>query len=819
MRRLASFLFLMLFGCGSEVVVPNGELVATGLRLSPDSTTVEISGTLQFATSVVWSDGAQHPATVTWSASGGEVTADGLLRVGLVPGIIHVVATCACGVADTATVTVRSAVAGPTPELPLARLTLLVVGLPNGTLPPVVISGPAGFSRQFPVGGVVDSIVPGEYEVRASGATVLPYAFLPVLPVQRVTVPGGGAATVSVEYRQGEVAGMRPHPRVWMTAERIRHLEAQAAAGTARWARVKAAADGQLGRGSSYDEVDLDKVPDLCLVYLATRDPRYAARTGVILSRYAVEANNLTGDSGYGIRFNLPLVTMGLDWCYDGLTVGQRQQAATWLMNRADWTWPESNPARLNAHGTTSVAINYYWGFMMTGPAALAAAGDDLGTGTLSGADRPKFHRELALNRWNSQVVPFFQGEGAGGAWADGTNYESTWRLGSFADGFMTAGLPVSTPFLEASLRWRLASTMPGGRFKVPFGAQPRTSDAQLFTYDRMHALYALAPANPSSLVASQVYGWLSLIGGEATAEFNATATLADELLRFDPAVAPVSSFSGVPRDFFSPGPGYFTYRQDWTDPNATVMAFESGPASDGGARDANGLMIWKGDFWVSATANIYSYSGIEMATHNYNNLTVGGLGQQLYAGNGGTVTMAPQVSSDLVAIRGQAKNAYGYENQWVNTRSVSDYLRTVAYLPKEDAFVIVDRATINNPALTKVWRWHMKDAPLINGNTFRLQNPSARARCYGTVLAPGDVVLGTDTYAFGAGPSTTSYAVTVSMSGRASDVVVTVLQCTTTSSVPPQPTATVTPAEVTVTVGGRRVLVALSETEQVRLQ
>jgi hypothetical protein len=648
---------------------------------------------------------------------------------------------------------------------------------------------------------------------------VLPFAFLPVVAVQTVTVAAGGSATVAVEYRQGDVAGMRPHPRVWMTPERIRHLETQAAAGTIRWTRVKAAADGQLGRGTNYDLVDLDKVPDLCLVYLATRDARYAARAGIILTNYAVEANNLIGDSGYGIRFNVPLVTMGLDWCYDGLSVAQRQQAATWLMNRADWTWPETNPARLNAHGTTNVAINYYWGFMMTGPAALAASEDDLGVGPISGSDRPTFHRELVLSRWNNQAVPFFQGEGAGGAWADGTNYESTWRLGSFADAFLTAGLPVASPFLEASLRWRIASTMPGGKFKVPFGAQPRSSDGQLFTYDRMHALYALSSGNPASMLASQVYAWLGLIGAEATTEFNATATLADELLRFDPAQIPAPDFSGLPLHFFARGPGYFTYRQGWTDPNATVFAFESGPTSDGGARNANGLMIWKGNFWISATANLYSYSGIEMGTQNYNNLTIGGVGQQLYGGNGGTITMAPQVSDELVAIRGQAKNGYGYQNQWVNTRFVSDYLRTVAYLPQEDAFVIVDRATINNPALTKVWRWHMKDAPQVSGNTFRLQNPSASARCYGTVLSPGDVVLGTDSYVLGNGPGVTSHAVTVAMAGRATDVVVTVLQCTSAASPPPPPTATVSASEVAVTLGGRRVVVALSGTEAVRLQ
>jgi len=819
MRHLSSLLLLALFGCATDLVTPNAPVLAQSLQLTPDSTAVDTAATLQFVTAVVWSDASQRPAAVTWSASGGEISDAGLFRAGPTPGTFQVIASCACGVADTATVTVRVTSTEPGPAPSPARLTVAIAGLPAGTPAPIVVNGPNGFSRPAPANAVLDSLAPGSYEVRASGATILPFAYLPVVAVQTVAVAAGGSATVSVEYRQGDVAGMRPHPRVWMTPERIRHLETQAAANSIRWSRVKAAADGQLGRGTSYNVVDLDKVPDLCLVYLATRDARYATRAGVILTGYAVEANNLIGDSGYGIRFNVPLVTMGLDWCYDGLTVAQRQQAATWLMNRADWTWPETNPARTGGYGTNQVDNNYFWGFMMTGPAALAAAGDDLGTGTISGSDRPTYHRQVALARWNSQAVPFFQGGGVGGAWAEGTNYESSWRVGSFADGFLTAGLPVSTPFLEASLRWRLHSTMPSGQHKVPFGDQPRVSDASLFTYDRLAALYNIAPSNAGGTLLSQVYHWLDRIGQVPTTEFNATAPLADELLRYDPAAVAAADLSALPKHYLASGAGFFVYRTSWTDPNATVMAFESGPTSDHGARNANGLMIWKGGFWISATANIYSHSGIEGATSNYNNLTIGGVGQQLYGGNGGTITMAPQVSDELVAIRGQAKNGYGYQNQWVNTRSVTDYLRTVAYLPQEDAFVIVDRATINNPALAKVWRWHMKDAPQVSGNTFRLQNPSASARCYGTVLSPGDVVLGTDTYALGNGATTTSHAVTVSMAGRATDVVVTVLQCTSAASPPPLPSAVVTAGEATVTVGGRRVVVALSETEAVRLQ
>src|ERR1019366_73162 len=110
-------------------------------------------------------------------------------------------------------------------------------------------------------------------------------------------------------------------------------------------------------------------------------------------------------DDGYDYRVTLPYITNGLDWCYAGLTVAQRQRTATWLMDQADWLWPETNSAPHNTYGLTDPTDNYYWGYMMTGPAALAAAGDDTGVGAVSGKDRATYHQNLALGRWQSAAT------------------------------------------------------------------------------------------------------------------------------------------------------------------------------------------------------------------------------------------------------------------------------------------------------------------------------------------------------------------------------------------------------------------------------
>jgi hypothetical protein len=208
-------------------------------------------------------------------------------------------------------------------------------------------------------------------------------------------------------------------------------------------------------------------------------------------------------------------------------------------------------------------------------------------------------------------------------------------------------------------------------------------------------------------------------------------------------------------------------------------------------------MVIWKGSFWISANANIYSHSGIEQLTDKYNNLTVGGTGQSHQSGM--RIVSTPQVSDALVAIRGQAAEGYFPPGSRVRQTSlVSDYLRTVAYLPPQDAFVIVDRVTVRDSSQTKVFRWHSKNPATLAGNTFALTNPAGDQRCVGTVLTPA--TLGSQVFKLGNDTSAvSSNAVTVTLpTGRASDQTVTVIQCSTVA-----PVSLVTTASgVTVTVG-----------------
>jgi hypothetical protein len=82
-----------------------GSLAA--LILSPDLVSVHAGDSVQFRALGRSQDGGEQPVSATWTASGGQVTASGLYRAGMISGSFAVIATLPDGsLADTATVDV-----------------------------------------------------------------------------------------------------------------------------------------------------------------------------------------------------------------------------------------------------------------------------------------------------------------------------------------------------------------------------------------------------------------------------------------------------------------------------------------------------------------------------------------------------------------------------------------------------------------------------------------------------------------------------------------------------------------------------------------
>ena len=196
----------------------------TNFALAPAATSVTIGGTAQFQSAASWSDGATRPVTVTYSATGGTVSVNGLYHAGQVAGTFIVIASCSCGKADTSGVTVT----GPNPTAALVAIILS----------PSLVSVTAGQQQQFSVTGRASdgSSVQALVTWAATGGTINGsggYAAGSTIGTYRViaTVQGGGLAdTATVSIVAAPPPGTFPAPThgtkdfesgLWSTAPAI----------------------------------------------------------------------------------------------------------------------------------------------------------------------------------------------------------------------------------------------------------------------------------------------------------------------------------------------------------------------------------------------------------------------------------------------------------------------------------------------------------------------------------------------------------------------------------------------------------------------
>lgn len=109
-RAVAAGTALIVAALGGEadtatLIVLTGVLVH--LDLAPASVTLPPAGTIQFAVSGTWTDSSSTVPVVTYAATGGTITSDGLYSAGATPGTFSVIATQQGGtIADTSIVTI-----------------------------------------------------------------------------------------------------------------------------------------------------------------------------------------------------------------------------------------------------------------------------------------------------------------------------------------------------------------------------------------------------------------------------------------------------------------------------------------------------------------------------------------------------------------------------------------------------------------------------------------------------------------------------------------------------------------------------------------
>ncbi|TSC72144.1 MAG: fibronectin, type III domain-containing protein, partial [Parcubacteria group bacterium Gr01-1014_38] len=340
-------------------------------------------------------------------------------------------------------------------------------------------------------------------------------------------------------------------PRLLLTPGRLAQLQTYMQRNTARWQALRAQADAATGTSGT------DMLPVLGLAYRVTGNTTYASRAASILRTNAVASNTIFNreHNGYYYRTELWYMAIGFDWVKDQLTPAERAQVAGWLMDRADAVWPETTPSRSTGWAVSNPANNYFWGFMMSWPAALAAEGFDTGSHPISGTNRPQYHRNLALSKWRTLVRPFTDNWGKGGVWAEGTNYDSTYNMALILDAHKSATGQdlINEPgfnFLKDSLKWRMYSTAPNNGVAYNYGDQSRYPEAPLWSLDRLRALPVFANITDQTLRQQTKY-WLDQVAPSTLDQYHK----AWEFLYYDEDL-PVTPLSSLPLSYYAEGPG-----------------------------------------------------------------------------------------------------------------------------------------------------------------------------------------------------------------------------------------------------------------------
>ena len=156
------------------VIKSQPALAVSGFTISPQSDIIGSGQTRQFSATLNWNDGAVHPANISWVSAGGTITQNGLYTAGSIAGTYLIIATCSCGVSDTASVSIPVTAAAP--------ITLSTV-----SLSPATVQLAPGDSKQFVISATW-----------SDGSTAVPSVSF---------VAEGGSITQSGQYVAGNLAG------------------------------------------------------------------------------------------------------------------------------------------------------------------------------------------------------------------------------------------------------------------------------------------------------------------------------------------------------------------------------------------------------------------------------------------------------------------------------------------------------------------------------------------------------------------------------------------------------------------------------------
>lgn len=574
----------------------------------------------------------------------------------------------------------------------------------------------------------------------------------------------GAAAPWTAETAEVYALSVPPHPRLYVTPERLASLRQQANGGARLFTAFKARVDsgnGGLAKGQYHDSGLQEGCEDNALMYLLTSDTEYAQNSAtyaqLILKKPMREHfTDVHGATFIGANW-AHAMAVHYDWCYDRLTPDHRRAVADWLKEAAAWSWVRSGaPIAHNDGGGRQIIL---------ASAPLALLGEDPGA--------PEYLRRCHEN-FDNNLLPWLNDGGRGGRGGDGGEYEGlhsffivryAWlaRTATGEDVFS------ESPFFFNRIKHVLFGWYPrrlfdrNGQFSIrtyysPSGDHIRlgyVGDTQ--PYQSAAALcdrYREAPE-------AQYLRWLA---GEWPTKWMQYCLKWAVLGDFDnvPAKQPPANLLS----YLDEGCQTVYMRSDWSD-DATWVLFENGPyVSVHQSLDKGGFEVFKGDLLAARTGNLDHGNVGAPHAMNYLHRTISGncllindpaekwkgflAGAEGASDGGGERTNFPLSaapdcdtylnyrhifqrghitrltdSREFTYALADVTDAYNSPTfSGINKPKVTSITRQLLYLRALDSVLVFDRVSSTNPGFRKAWLLHsLGDLDVLDGKEAKVDD------------------------------------------------------------------------------------------------
>jgi hypothetical protein len=622
------------------------------------------------------------------------------------------------------------------------------------------------------------------------------------------SVPGGpqggppvgsnGTCPQDVSKEPGTVASgltiPSGHPRLWWTPERI--------------ARAKA----WLG-AHPFDPRDDDYYGQIFLHVVSGADCSSAIAWAMDFTVPDSEFNVASDD----VRWSGEQAILVYDWCFDQLSGDQR---AT-LLDR--WNGYIGKAKDLDWGGPEMPENNYYWGYLR----------NEIEWGIATQGESPTatgFLDHGLVTRWKESFLPFAQGAGLGGVAQEGTQY-GAYMTDYPINPFVTAtllgrSLYDETDFWKGTALYVLYATTPAqtvtGRkderhgFEVfPFNDDESFQDGS--SAGRFANFMAQAAGTWDCLpIGKLARGWGAMVGAEPT-PYIASVDRGGESM--DP--------TGLPLDYYAPGPRYFYGRSAWG-PDATTFHWQLGDYETAGVGhmhyDFGTFQIWRKGRWLTRESTGYgdTYTGLggsgtigsgDAPAHN--TIMVDGTGFASPSDHG---VDGPPVVRRLESQAGYAYADVDLTKAYRNTDNnghpdrdnpaVAHVERELVFLRGLETTVILDRVESratggkSAEAIDKTFLAHFEKSPVVedpNHVSYTTGDQALRM----TILLPAAPKTGVVDEQEADGSSNGQFRLEVSTSGDAQSYFLTVLQGKDASAPALSPSLADDGTNLTVTLDG----------------